>query len=309
MIPDFAEPEIAIAQFFDHYKPLTSRAAEVIVIFAVGNSDHILNYRGPKYWTDNVEWARTTDFIPVSDRLLDYERIDGIVRAFKAAATSVGIKLKVYDQIDSGGEFTTKNDFKYALHLECTINRWGMFDIRGHLQADEATYASAPNGIAEGYLCGAFLVDQVSQYIHDLGFDGILYDNQLGTRGRWIAGDGPRYSVEEAAAIQAFLAYSQRMLAGKDLMWFDSYNNVKVERETFSFPVEGYGYFDYILASGFCVMTTTIRDQYLDDLTSKLQIKSRPRILATLDYVDPWYSLQLNDGLSRLLSPARTNRD
>jgi hypothetical protein len=165
-----------------------------------------------------------------------------------------------------------------------------MFDIRGHLQADDAIYASAPDGITEGSLCGEFLVDQVSQYIHDLGFDGILYSNQLGTRGRWIAGDGPGYSVDEAAAIQTFLAFSQRMLAGKDLMWFDSYNNVKVERETFSFPAEGYGYFDYLLASGFCVMTTTIRDQYLDDLRSKLQIKGRPRILATLDYVDPWYS-------------------
>jgi hypothetical protein len=290
MLPDFAEPEIAIAQFFEHYKPLTSRAAEVIVIFAVGNSDHILNYRGSRYWTDNVEWARTTDFIPVSDRLLDYQSIDRIVRAFKAAATSVGIKLKVYDQIDSGGEFTTQNNFKYALHPECASNRWGMFDIRGHLQADDAIYASAPNGITEGSLCGEFLVDQVSQYIHDLGFDGILYGNQLGTRGRWIAGDGPGYSVDEAAAIQSFLAYSQHILAGKDLMWFDSYNNVQVERETFSFPSEGYGYFDYILASGFCVMTTTIQEQYLDDLKSKLRIKSGPRIVATLDYVDPWYT-------------------
>jgi hypothetical protein len=29
---------------------------------------------------------------------------------------------------------------------------------------------------------------------------------------------------------------------------------------------------------------------YTDNLESKLTINSRPRILATLDYVDPWYS-------------------
>jgi hypothetical protein len=290
MLPDFANPEVAVAQFFERYKSLTSRAAEVIVIFAVGNSDHILNYRGAAYWKDNAEWARTTDGIPVSDRVLDYYQIDGIVRAFKSGATSAGIRLKVYDQIDSGGEFTVTNDFKYVLHPECTLNKWGMFDIRGRLQADELVYASAPNGIAEGTLCGDFLADQASQFIHDLGFDGILYGNQLGTRGRWVAGDGPGYSVEEAAGIRTFLEYSQRVFAGKELMWFDSYNNVQVERETFSFPADGYSYFDYLIVSGFCVTTTTRADQYLDDLTSKLQIKNRPRILATLDYVDPWYS-------------------
>ncbi len=284
MLPDFAKPEVAVAQFFEHYEPLTSRAAETIVIFAVGNSDQILNYRGVEYWRDNVEWARTTDFIPVSDRVLDYYQIDGIVRAFKSGAT----KVKVYDQIDSGGEFTVTNNFKYVLHPECTINKWGMFDVRGRLQSDESVYASAPNGIAEGTLCGEFLADQVSRYIHDLGFDGILYGNQLGTRGRWHAGDGPGYSVAESAAIQAFLEYSQRVFAGKDLMWFDSYNNVEVERKTFSFPSDGYRYFDYLIASGFCVMPRA--KPYPDDLSSKLQIKSRPRILATLDYVDPWYT-------------------
>jgi hypothetical protein len=290
MLPDFANPEVAVAQFFERYMPLTSRAAEVIVIFAVGNSDHILNYRGAAYWKDNVEWARTTDGIPVSDRVLDYYQIDGIVRAFRSGAASAGVKLKVYDQIDSGGEFTITNDFKYVLHPECTLNKWGMFDVRGRLQADEIVYASVPGGIAEGALCGEFLADQVSQYIHDVGFDGILFGNQLGTRGRWVAGNGPGYSATEAAGIRGFLEYSQRVFAGKDLMWFDSYNNVQVERETFSFPADGYRYFDYLLVSGFCVMVTTRVDQYLDDLISKLQIKSRPRILATLDYVDPWYT-------------------
>lgn len=289
MLPDFSIPEAAVAQFFEHYKPLTSRAATTIVVFAVGNSDHILNYRGVEYWNDSVDWARTTNFIPVSEQALDYHEIDGIVRAFRNGARLAGIRLKIFDQIDSGGEFTITNSFKYASHPECTPNKWGMFDISGRLRADQALYASAPRGIAEGTLCGEFLADQVSRYISDLGFDGILYGNQLGTRGRWFAGDGPGYSADEAAAIDEFLEYSNHVFAGRDLMWFDSYNNVEVERETFSFPADGYRHFDYVIASGFCVMMRTRDDQYLDNLRSKLQIQSHPRILATLDYVDPWY--------------------
>ena len=288
MLPDFATPEAAVAQFLEHYRPLTSRAAETIVILAVGNSDHILTYRGREYRRDSVEWARTTDHIAVSARVLDYHQLDGIVRAFKSAATTAGITLKIYDHIDSGSEFTVRNDFKYVLHPECTANKWGMFDIRGRLQSDARVYASAPLGITEGAGCGEFLATQVAAYVHDLGFDGMLFDNQLGTRGRWIPGDGPGYSSGEASAITSFLKYSQRVLAGRELMWFDSYNPVGVERETFSFPVEGYPYFNYLIASGFCVIPTSQR--YVENLESKLNLATPPRILATLDYVDPWYS-------------------
>jgi hypothetical protein len=288
MIPDFNRPEVAVAQFFEHYKPLTSHAAETVVIFAVGNSDHILNYRGMESWTDNIEWARTTDFIPISDATLDYRQLDGIVRAFRTAAVSGNIKLKVFDHIDSGSEFTLTNNFKYVNHPECTANQWGMFDVRGRLQPDDIFYATEPDGIDAGTLCGDFLADQVSRYIHDVGLDGIMFDNQLGTRGRWHEGDGPGYSVEEETGIRDFLRYTTNVFAGKNLMWFDSYNNVQVERNTFSFPSDGYSYFDYLIASGFCVTEKT--RPYTDNLASKLQIKSRPRILATLDYVDPWYT-------------------
>ena len=258
------------------------------MIFSVGNSDNILNYRGTDFWQDTVEWARLTDGIVVSNRVLDYRLIDGIVRAFKSRATAAGIKLKVYDQIDSGNEFTITNNFKFVRHSECMNNKWLSYDVGVPMRADNSVYASAPNGIAGGKLCGEFLVDQASQYLRDLGFDGILYDNQLGTRGRWLPGNGPGYSAKESAAILAFLEYSQRVFGDKEVMWFDSYNNVQVERETFSFPADGYQYFDYLIASGFCVITNPQR--YLDNLRSKLQLRDRTRVLATLDYVDPWYT-------------------
>jgi hypothetical protein len=288
MIPDFDHSDPAVAQFFEHYGSLTSRAGEVIVIFAVGNSDHILQYPGPAGWATNLDWARTTDFKIVSERLLSYNHIHDIIRAFRTAGAAAGIKLKVYDQIDSGGEFTPANNFKYVVHPECTNNKWFMYDIRGRLHADNRSYATAPTGVADGKLCGEFLADQTAAYMRDLGFDGILFGNQLGTRGRWLPDDGPGYSADEAGAIRSFLAYTRQVFLGKDLMWFDSYNNVEVERQTFSFPAEGYHDFDYLIASGFCVITTP--ERYADDLESKLRIRNGPRILASLDYVDPWYT-------------------
>ncbi|HEX6575879.1 MAG TPA: hypothetical protein VF042_12995 [Gemmatimonadaceae bacterium] len=288
ILPDFDHPEAAIASFFEHYKSLTSHASETVVIFAVGNSDHILGYRGREYWDDRIEWARTTNFVPISEATLDYGQLQRIIVAFRTAAARAKITLKIFDHIDSGGEFTVSNDFKYVAHPECTANAWGMYDIRARLRADQRRFATRPDGIAEGTTCGEFLADQTAAYLKDVGFDGILFDNQLGTRGRWHDGDGPGYSIEEAEAIQSFLDYTHGVFAGKQLMWFDSYNNIQVERDTFSFPSTGYQNFDYLIASGFCVTIRTL--PYTDNLTSKLSIQGGPRILATLDYVDPWYN-------------------
>lgn len=284
---DFDNPEAGVEQFLRHYEPLTSRAAKTIVIFAVGNSDHILTYRGTDFWADSAEWARWTDFKPVSDRTLTYVQIAAIVRTLKERAATLGISIKVFDQIDPGKEFTAEH-FKYERHPECMDRRWDSFDIRGRLTGDNLIYASAPDGIAEGTLCGTFIVDQANRYLRDLGFDGIMYGNQFGTRGRWLPDNGPGYSAEEASAILDFLDYSKRTYGGKEMIWFDSYNTVRVERATFSFPQQGYGYFDYVLAAGFCVIT--FPERYIENLESKLQLAPRPRILATLDYVDPWYT-------------------
>lgn len=288
MISDFNRPEADVDAFFENYGPLTSQAYETIVVFGVGNSQHILQYRGRDYWSDAVEWARHTGFRqPVSNRSMDYFQIDEIVRAMRRRAASAGIVLKVFDQIDQGREFAY-TDWKDHRHPECLDPAYeDAFDIRQRLRADDSRYASAPNGIQAGTLCGEFLADQVTHYVHDLGFDGILYGNQLGTRGHWVAEFGPGYSVEEANAIRSFLAYSRQVLGNKELMWFDSYNNVDVELNTWSFPRDGYRFFEYLIAAGFCVITDTAK--YIDNLESKLLLPDPTRILASLDYVDPWY--------------------
>jgi len=291
ILPDFDNPDAGVAAFLDHYEPLISRAAETIVIFAVGNSEHILTYRGREYWSDDVEWARWRDheWIPVTWRTLDYHQIDRAVRAFKSRAAAKGIKLKVYDQFEKGWEFA-KSDFKWYHHPECYSKEWNSWDIRGRLTRDDRRFASAPNGIVEGTSCGKFLVDQTDAYIDDLGFDGVLYGNQLGTRGEWLDWYGPGYSDAEAAAIREFFRYSKQMYGQKDLMWFDSYHDLDVERRTWSMTPEAYDHFDYVIASGFCVISEP--PQYVKNLTSKLTLRrnKRTRVLATLDYVDPWYT-------------------
>lgn len=290
IISDFHDPAPSVAAFLEHYEPLTSRAAETVVIFAVGNSDHILRYRGPAYWQDEVEWARwihlETEWQPVSEATLSYQQIAGVVQAFHRHAAATKLPLKVFDQFDKGREFAHVH-WRFSRHPECMDIRWDAYNIRGRLTADDWIYASAPAGIEAGTPCGKFLVDQTGHYMRDLGFDGILYGNQLGTRGAWLPDNGPGYSDEEAAAIRDFLAYSREVYGDKGLMWFDSYNPIEVERATYSFPAEGYQYFDYIMASGFCVVS--YKGRYLQNLASKITLRDGAKVLATLDYVDPWY--------------------
>ena len=250
MIADFANPDSSVAKFFANYNSLTSKASQTIVIFAVGNGDHMLVYRGPSFLEDTVTWARFTDGIAVSNRILTYLQVESIVSSFKTHAAALGISLKVYDHMDSGNEFS-ENTFRYGRHAECMDSTWASYDIRGSLHADRFSYATAPTGIAAGTLCGTFLADQVSAYLHDLGFDGVLYGNQLGTRGRWLPTNGPGYTDAEALAIQNFMQYSKADLGADDLMWFDSYNDVAIEHSTFSFPGTAYQYFNYLIAAGF----------------------------------------------------------
>ena len=288
IIEDFANPAPSVAAFLDHYEPLIARADTTILIYSVGNSDHILNYEGAARWNVLVEWARLTDGQPVSSQILDYHGIDRTVRAFREYTAARDIPLRIYDQIDSGNEFTITNQFKYNRHPECIANEWESFDVAARLLPDTFAYATAPNGTPAGVRCGEFAVNQMAVYLDDLGFDGILFDNQFGTRGRWLPDNGPGYSDVEAAEILLFFAFARAKFGSKGIMWFDSYNEIAIERDTYSFPRAAYAYFDYLIASGFCVITTT--DRYRRNLESKLSLGMETKVLASLDYVDPWYT-------------------
>lgn len=294
IIDDFNNPQPQIDQFFDHYEPFyKDQYAELILIFAVGNSEHILQYKGVESWDEEVAWANLIDEKELfSDQTLTYEQIYAITQAFKREADSRNLRFKIYDQIDQAYEFTRTN-FKSVRHREAMRperpwSKYAGYEIMNALDADDFVYATQPNGIPQGKNAGDFLVEQTAAYINDLEFDGVLYGNQLGTRGHWAPTNGPGFSDQEAAAIRHFFEYSQLMLGDKDLMWFDSYNNIQIEHDQYSVPAEAYQYIDYLMASGFCVITTS--ERYEDNLNSKLTLAPMTKILATLDYVDPWYS-------------------
>jgi hypothetical protein len=83
----------------------------------------------------------------------------------------------------------------------------------------------------------------------------------------------------------------------------------------YTFPADGCQYFDYLMAAGFAVVSEPPR--YLDNLRSKLALPrgpgSGPRVLATLDYVEPWYTYNsmtaFPDESARLEAIAIEHRD
>src|SRR5687767_10273357 len=129
-VADFDRPASSARAFLEHYHPLLSRADRTILILAVGNSQHILTYKGSEHLHEPAEWARYTRADAVDSRELRYEQIAGIVSAFKAVADTMGIRLKVFDQVDGGVEFV-REYFKLNTHTECYPKAYDSFDIRG----------------------------------------------------------------------------------------------------------------------------------------------------------------------------------
>ena len=288
LIRDFEDPLPSVSAFFDHYGPLVQRASKTIVILAVGNTEHMFQYRGSDHWDDPVSWARFTEFRENPDeRPLDYYGISRILNAFRSEAERRSLDIALYDQVDQGREFA-ETRWKDLRHSECLDRDFeDAFRVWQPMRADSFEYVTAPGGIAEGTLCGDFMIDQASVYMSDLSFDGLLFHNQLGTRGHWLPDFGPGWTPWESAAIQRFVDRARERMGERELIWFDSYNPVPVEFSTWSWPSTAYGAFDYILASGFAVITET--DRYRANLRSKLDLSPSVRVLATLDYADPWY--------------------
>jgi hypothetical protein len=288
VIRDFEDPVPSVSAFFDHYAPLIKPASNTIIVVAVGNTEHILQYRGSDHWDDPVSWAWFTEFRENPDpRPLDYHGVSRILNAFRSEARRRRLDVVIFDQIDQGREFA-ETRWKDLRHPECLDRDFrDAFRVWQPLRPDAFEYVSAPGGIIEGTLCGDFLMDQASVYVSDLAFDGLLFHNQLGTRGQWLPTFGPGWSPWESAAIQHFVDRARERMGTRQLVWFDSYNPVAVEFSTWSWPRTAYGAFDYILAAGFAVITET--DRYRANLRSKLDLSPPVPVLATLDYVDPWY--------------------
>lgn len=62
VFPNFEDPAPRVRSFFDHYESWFLHAETVVLCFAAGNGDHILNYRGTAGLDDAFEWARYNCF-------------------------------------------------------------------------------------------------------------------------------------------------------------------------------------------------------------------------------------------------------
>jgi hypothetical protein len=195
--------------------------------------------------------------------------------------------VKVYDFFDQAKEFT-ETDFKTRRHPECYLQgpKLTGIDIRSRLKADDGVYAAYPAGIPEGTLSADFIIYQTERYLSDLGFDGVLLLNQVGTRGRWFLEKSPGYSPEEAEAILQFFRNLKGRLGEKDLMWMDTYHTVEEEYAYWSVPRDAYNYMDCIGISQFCVLVDS--RTALGNIRSKVELE-HPKVLACVDYVDCWY--------------------
>jgi hypothetical protein len=299
---DLTTPRPAIKEFFTYYTThLPFRTYRVV--FAVGNSDHILGYPGRDGWNTPVPWARYTEDslqprrpgqqlprVAISQQTLTYRQIAGIVRVFRDEARRAGVRLTILDQLDKNGEFT-EIPFKLTTHPEIFSKVWrtaGLL-IAAPLAADPGPYAAYPSGIPGRTHSGTFIAKQTAAYVRDLGFDGIFLSNQVGTRGHWDPRRAPGYSPKEAREITHFFRLLREHVGTKEIVWWDSTNPVAVEHDRWSVDQAAYRFMDTIAAAGFCVIRSN-SEHYRASLESKLALGGHPRVTATLDYVEPYYT-------------------
>jgi hypothetical protein len=151
VFPNPSEPVKRVAEFFDHYADWFAYVDEVVVTFATGNGDHILNYRGRRHWDDTFDWARYNCFggpennahdhnlgwltrvreggersdnpymagpmVIVSEAEMCYRDLAQIYTALRGEAASRGIRLKVVEYLEPGPEFC-RSEWKTVRHPE-----------------------------------------------------------------------------------------------------------------------------------------------------------------------------------------------
>lgn len=302
LLRDLTSPRPAIRAFFAHYT-VALPFRDYRVVFAVGNSDHILGYPGRGGWNTPVPWARYTEDslqprrpgqqlprIATSQQTLTYRQISGIVRVFREEARRAGVRLTLLDQLDKNGEFT-EIPFKTGKHPEIFSKNWrtaGLL-IAVPLTADPGPYGAYPSGVPPGTHSGTFIAKQIAAYVRDLKFDGIFLSNQVGTRGHWDPRRSPGYSATEAREITRFFRLLRQHLGEREIVWWDSTNPVAVEHDRWALDRDAYQFMDTIAAAGFCVIRKDPA-HYRASLESKLALPNGPKVTATLDYVDPYYT-------------------
>jgi hypothetical protein len=151
IFPDPRNPDPEVDAFFDHYADLLAGSTRLVLNFATGNGDHILNFRGLDHLDDTFDWARYNCFagdqrvahehnrewirrvreggelsdnpymagpmVIISDETLDYATLQTIYRSFRRAARDRGIALTLLEYLEPGPEFCVST-WKTVRHPE-----------------------------------------------------------------------------------------------------------------------------------------------------------------------------------------------
>lgn len=288
--------------FFEYYKELFELFDLLIIIFAVGNGEHILLYRGSKFLQDEVKWARYNSYINLKERKvisnfkLTYALIKEIIKKFKSKYRN----LRVFDTLDPGPEFC-ESEFREKRHPEVMwwddirnvhhrFFDWCWVDVSAVLKKDTFTYSSFPQGIPEGIRFSDFLTSQLQDYLKDMDLDGIFLQNAYGTLGQWepryAKGWGEGFNSVRAKYILHFFQSLKQKLGKKEIFWWDTYWPKEYEYGAWSVPEEAYHYMDYLLLANHAVIIPP--EIAKRNLESKLNLK-HPKLILSIDLVDPWY--------------------
>lgn len=163
---DLADPGSGAAAFFDHYAETILDHA-LTVVFATGNGDHILNYRGESGIGDRFDWARYNCFaqsdagpdtvarshnrewltrvreggersfnpysagpmVIMSEQTLDYTRLAALYESFRAESRKRGLVLTLLEYLEPGPEFC-RSEWKQNRHPEVSA---GEANAGGHI--------------------------------------------------------------------------------------------------------------------------------------------------------------------------------
>lgn len=198
--------EAVCAEAIRQWLPLIGMAESCSMLLWVADGSEILVWDGDLQ--REIEWARYIGFANeeyfghikddkdpriarpyISEPArITYGDLQFIIASFKkVAAERYGIRMEVGATFDAGPEFAY-SDFKYKLHPE--INR---AEVNGQfvslkadytvvcgwskLKADNASYASYPDGIPNDTAFGEFLGRQCASFLPTLGFDYIWFSN------------------------------------------------------------------------------------------------------------------------------------
>lgn len=239
----------------------------------------------------------------LSEEKLTYRLLGGIYVALRAEAARRGIVMKLLEYLEPGPEFCGAT-WKTERHPEAALGKAdaggtmaiGVIDVCSMLDADDRDYAAFPDGIAQDTVTGDFVAAQAAAFVEGFELDGIFLGNQFGLLGFWHPDHALEPTAQRRAGITRFFRALRSAFDDRLVYWMDSYWPAEVEGAAWAMDAENYLLLDAVMCSNFAVLVEP--GQIAPNLTGKCRIRDRaeadglraPKILYSMDFVDPWYA-------------------